>query len=81
MKPLELDILWIDDETMRDVEMGIKKESLRNAGLVSKTFITIGFIEPYEVEGTDMCLIGCNGDEYICPLTHKEVKQLIEDNL
>lgn len=82
MKPLELDILWMDANQVELKGLGIEiDETVDNGMRKMTTFYHVEGIFSTEKYGIDCTCIMVSGEEYICPRPYKEVKQLIEDNL
>jgi hypothetical protein len=78
MQPISLPILHHSDNTATFKEMGIDY-SLDECELRNMVFYHINAISPYFDNEKEYTNIHTNGSEYICPLTIKEVKNIIKN--
>ena len=80
MKPLELDILWIPQDQVELLNLGIETSGEPSTQKI--TFYQIENIQPHDDgNGRNECVVVSGGREYISTKSYKEIKQLIENNL
>ena len=82
MKPLELNVLFREEEDAELERLGIapKKTDL----MVDRmTFYEINGVAPYTEEDNEesWCSIFCNGEMFICIESYETVKRKIQNNL
>ena len=81
MKPLELNVLFCEEQDLKLQELGITPNP-DNLAVDKMVFYVINAISPHISEsGKDWCEIFCNGVEFICPESYETVKRKIQNNL
>lgn len=79
MRPLELNIMWLDKETSELSKLlDNYEEKEKDTSLKPVTFYKIDAIFPSEKYGREITCIILNGDEYLVDLPYKALKDILD---
>lgn len=78
MKPIELEVFFYGEDSMKMIELGINDEiPISKCKLRKMLFLNISGIAPYIEDDEEYTAIHCNGTDFISPVKYEKLKSII----
>lgn len=80
MNPIELNILWIPQDKLDLLKLGIGSETEADAEIQPITFFRIDNIQPYDNDNGSFTVVVSGGQEYVADMPYTALKKKLEEH-